>query len=180
MITAKSRKTVDDFMHLPPETRAELIEGEIYMSPTPESQHQIVVGNSYGLLQAFVRSGAFGRVFIAPLDVFLPDGEVVEPDVLFVAAARMGIVKRWVEGAPDLVIEVLSPSTAVRDRVVKRDLYARNGVREYWLIDPETQTVEVLKLERGAYALHAVFESGDRITSIVLPDLRLPVAALFE
>ncbi len=178
MLTVKRPKTIDDLMRLPPETRAELIEGEIFMSPAPHPKHQMAIGNIFRGVENQAREGGWGRVFVAPVDVVLED-EVVEPDVLFIATSRLGIVRDRIEGAPDLVVEVLSPSTEVRDRVVKRALYAKNGIREYWIVDVDAKSVEVLKLAGTAYGLHAVFEAGDRITSPVLPGLSLPVADVF-
>lgn len=180
MLTTKRPKTIDDLGALPPETRAELIEGDIFMSPTPNLRHQRIVANLYRHLDAHVRSRRLGEVFLSPIDVILAPDAVAEPDVVFVSSARRSILRQWIEGAPDLAVEVLSPSTNVRDRVVKRDLYARHGVPEYWIVDPDARTVEVLKLAGGAYALHAVFEPGDTIASPVLPDLRLAVEAVLE
>jgi Uma2 family endonuclease len=179
MLTTKRAKTLDDLRALPPETRAELIGGDIFMSPTPNLRHQRIVANLYRSLDAHVRSRRLGEVFLSPIDVILAPDAVAEPDIVFVSSARRSILRQWIEGVPDLAIEVLSPSTNVRDRVVKRDLYARHGVPEYWIVDPDARTVEILKLSGPAYALHAVFESGDTITSPVLPDLRLAVEAVF-
>ena len=180
MLTVKRRKTLSDLMSLPPETRAELIDGEIYMSPAPGLKHQTAVLRLGRFLDEHVQPRRLGRVCVAPFDVILGE-ETVEPDVLFISAGRIRILgENRAEGAPDLVVEVLSPSTEVRDRVVKRDLYAKNGVREYWIVDVDRKTVEVLKLEKGAYALQAVFETGDRVASTVLPDLDLSIDRLFE
>ena len=178
MLTAKRARTLDDFRKLPAETRAELLEGEIFMSPSPDAWHQRIVGNSHKGISAHIDAIGAGDIYVAPLDVELGD-EAVQPDLLFIAAARRSIVRDRVYGAPDLVIEVLSESTAVRDRLAKRRLYARHGVREYWIIDPESRTVEVLRLTGRRYGPAAVFGIGDVIASGVLPGLRLTVRAVF-
>jgi len=180
MLTAKVPKTIDDLLKLPPETRAELLEGEIFMSPSPTSKHQAFVRNLSSQLIAFVTARKLGTVFFAPLDVVLSRHEVVQPDILFVSAKRSPIIGDRIEGAPDLVVEVVSAGTEVRDRVVKRSLYARRGVREYWIAELEKRTVEVLKLRGSKYTLHVLFEPGDSITSPVLAGLSIPLDPLFE
>ena len=87
------------------------------------------------MLRDFVRGRSLGRVYVAPFDVHLPSGDIVEPDVIFVTTAKLGIVQGWIRGVPDFVVEVLSPDGIERDRIVKRVLYAKNGIREYWLVD---------------------------------------------
>lgn len=180
MLTTKVPNTVDDLMKLPPETRAELIEGEIFMSPSPNAHHQRVVRNIVEGLLPFLRQHPIGSLFFAPLDVVLSRTVVVQPDVLFLSSARGHIVGDRIEGAPDLAVEVVSPGTDVRDRTVKRGLYARHGVREYWIVELDARTVEVLTLKGNEYALHAVFEPGDTITSQILAGLQLPLDPLFE
>lgn len=179
-MTARPVKTFDDLMALPPETRAELIEGEIIMSPAPESRHQDVVLRIAMALSAHVTRHRCGRIFVAPLDIILSRRAVVQPDVLFVSSDRSHIIRKQIEGAPDLAVEVLSPGTEVEDRLVKRRLYGKYGVREYWIADPEGCTVEVLTLEGKRYALHALFESKDVLRSPLLSTLKLSLSAVFE
>jgi len=176
---ARPRKTVDDFMSLPEGSRAELIDGELYMCPSPRSRHQEAVGCLFRRLADFVATRRLGKVYVAPLDVHLPSGDIVEPDILYVAKANLGIVQDWVRGAPELLIEVLSPEGIDRDRIVKRDLYAQNGVREYWIIDPEAKTVEVFTLRGSNYEPNGYFENNDILVSPLLPEFKLPVADVF-
>jgi len=183
---ARPRKTVEDFMNLPDGSRAELIDGDLFMCPAPREPHQWAVGNLYVLLTQFAHSRKLGKVYVAPFDVHLPSGDVVEPDILYVAKANLGIVQDWVRGAPDLVIEVLSPEGIDRDRIVKRDLYAQNGIREYWIVDAEAKAVEVFTLRDGTrqagparYEPNGYFESNDILVSSLLPELKLPVADVF-
>ncbi len=166
-------------MNLPEGCRAELIDGELYLSPARRVPHQWAVGNLYALLAPFAHSRKLGKVYLAPFDVHLPSGDIVEPDILFVAWGNLGIVQDWVRGVPDLVVEVLSPDGIERDRFVKRDLYASNGVREYWIVDPEAKAIEVFVLRDGGYDASGYFEIDDILVSPLLPELKLPVAGVF-
>ena len=167
-LKTKPRKTLEDYMRLPEGVRAELIDGEIFMSPSPREKHQAVIGKLYRLLCDFVERGNLGRTYIAPFDVHLPGGGVVQPDILFIAKARLEIVQDWVRGAPDLLVEGLSPENRERDLVVKRGLYAENGVPEYWIVDPEERTIEILRLKEGRYSEQGYFEIGDTLASPLL------------
>ena len=176
---ARPRKTVKDFINLPEGSRAELIDGELFMSPSPRSPHQNAVGNLFRRLADFVAARKLGRVYVAPFDVYLPSGDIVEPDILHVATANLGIVQDWVRGTPDLIIEVLSPEGIDRDRIVKRDLYAQNGVGEYWIVDPQAKAVEVFALHGDRYEPNGYFENDDTLVSPLLAEFRLPLADLF-
>lgn len=175
----RPRKTIDDFMALPEGIRAELIDGELFMSPAPKSLHQRVVGRLFHLLYERVGTKALGEVFVAPLDVHLPSGDIVQPDILFVAKSNQGIIQDWIRGAPDLVIEVLSTEGAERDRLVKRDLYAQNGIREYWIVDPASQTLEVFSPAGNCYEPNGYFDRDDIIVSPLLPEFRISLSDLF-
>lgn len=166
-------------MSLPEGSRAELIDGELFTCPSPRSRHQDAVGNLFRRLADFVATRKLGKVYVAPFDVHLPSGDIVEPDILYVAKANLGIVQDWVKGVPDLVIEVLSPEGIERDRIVKRDLYAQNGVGEYWIVDPEARAVEVFSLHGSRYEPNGYFESADILMSSLLPEFKLAIADLF-
>lgn len=141
-----------DYLALPDEPRCELLYGSLFVTPAPTSRHQEVAARLARLLFACAdRHG--DRALYAPLDVALADHSVVQPDLVYVRAARAAIVKARIEGAPDLVIEVLSQSTARRDLGEKLRLYAESGVAEYWLVDPEAETFEFLVLREGTYSL---------------------------
>ncbi|HUF75967.1 MAG TPA: Uma2 family endonuclease [Longimicrobiales bacterium] len=149
----RTRWTYAEFARLPSEgsTRHEIIDDELYVTPSPSLRHQRVVTDLVSLLNEFVRSHDLGHLFVSPLDVLLAEGDHVEPDLLFVRRDRAGILTdRGVEGAPDLVVEVLSPSTAGRDRGIKLERYRLFGVAEYWIVDPESRTVELWRLSEGA------------------------------
>ena len=178
--TSRPRKTVEDYLALPDDVRAELIAGELYVTPSPSPRHQSVVLSVAILLDDHVRSHDLGRVFVGPLDVHLPSGDIVQPDALFIAKAHTGIIQEHVHGVPDLAVEVLSPSRIERDRFVKRDRYALNGIPEYWLIDLAEQTVEVLRHEDGAYQPAGYFQDDQTLRSRVLPELHLRLAEILD
>ena len=164
-----------------PETteRTEILDGDLIVSPAPHAlRHQSVVLNLASGWRAWAHRA--GRVFVAPCDVVLSETRVVQPDVLFVAAARIGIVDRAVVGAPDVVAEVLSPGNARLDRTVKFHIYEEAGVPECWMLDPETETVEVFALADGAYVRHDAAGRGGRVTSAHLPGFAVDVDDLFD
>jgi Uma2 family endonuclease len=126
--------------------RHELIDGEHYASAAPTLRHQTVLKNLFSALHGFVRRRHLGEVFFAPVDVLLSDHDVVEPDLLYVRRERLAILEaRFVRGAPDLAVEVISPWSRKLDAAVKRQAYARFGVGEYWIVDPNPETVEVFR-----------------------------------
>jgi Uma2 family endonuclease len=149
----RRRWTYAEFARLPSEgsTRYEVIEGEVCMTPSPTARHQRIVAKLISLLNVFAESRDLGQVFAGPLDVLFAEGEYLEPDVVFVRTEHVDLVSdRGVEGPPDLVVEVVSPSTAARDRGVKLERYRLYGVPEYWVVDPDERTLEVWKLAEGA------------------------------
>lgn len=177
---SRPKKTLEDFMALGDETRVEMIAGEFYMAPAPFVPHQDVAANLHILLAAHVRPRGLGVVVIAPMDVHLLNGDIVQPDLLFIAKDNMGIVKGWIYGVPNLAIEIISPSHPERDRFVKRSLYARNGMPEYWIVDPAEQTIEVLRLAGEAFEPAGYFGVGTVLKTAALPTLDLPVDDVFE
>ncbi len=179
---AKTRWTAAKYLSLaaPDDNKLyEVLDGELIMSPAPNAHHQEITFNVAKLLDAFVRANKLGKVYVSPLDVVLSD-ELAEPDVIFVSVERKSIVgPQRVTGAPDLVVEVLSLSTARRDLRYKWDLYARSGVREYWIVNPDAKTVEVLTLVRNAYERHTLAEGDTPVTSKVLEGFSASVKDVF-
>ena len=167
-------------MSMPEGTLAELIDGELLHTPAPGYGHQASILRLVVLLDAHVRDAQLGKVILSPMDVHLPSGDIVQPDLIFLASRNLGMLQSWVFGAPDLLIEVLSPHGVRRDRLVKSALYARNGVGEFWIVDPVTRTLELLRLDAAAYAPRVVFQSRDRIASPTLPGFTPLVAEFFE
>jgi Uma2 family endonuclease len=152
-MTARAALTYEDYAALPDDGRRyELLDGELSVTPAPGSAHQIVLANLFRIVDAYVRARDLGVVLFAPLDVILADTTVVEPDLVYVARDREDrISARGIEGAPTLLVEVLSPGTTQTDRRRKYDLYARYGVPFYWIVDPVAHAIEVFQLDDAAY-----------------------------
>lgn len=176
----------EDYKSLPfsEEKQYELLGGEIIRVPSPRPRHQIISSALEFELRQFVKERQFGTVLHAPLDIVLGQGDerdVAQPDILYISTDRVDIIQEDENrGAPDLVIEIASPSTAEYDRGYKRSLYARSGVREYWIVDPDAETVEVYSLTESGYELSERFTRSDTLTSLLLTDLEIPLADVFD
>ena len=181
VITAPVRKlTYADYCRTPDDERYELLDGELIMVPAPSTGHQRIDTKLGWRLAQFVEQKSLGEVFFAPCDVVLSDINVVQPDLLFVSNARAHIITADnVQGPPDLVVEILSPSTAHRDRTLKRTLYAQYGVPEYWLVDPDARTVTVLRLGAAGFTVVAQYGAGDTLTSPTLPGFTVNLDDIF-
>lgn len=165
-MTVKTRVTADEFFQLPESNQfIELIDGEIIMSPSPVPDHQDIIGNGFVLLRQVAKERG-GRVFVSPMDVYLDDTNVPQPDVIYLAPdSRCAVTDKRLVGAPDLVVEVLSPGSIKRDRGEKFLLYERHGVREYWIVDPRDQLADVWQLRDGRYSLLGAFAAGESFES---------------
>lgn len=174
--------TYEDLQHIPPDrNRYEIVDGELFVTPSPITLHQRIVGNLYAEIRQYVRNHRLGEVFVAPLDIVFTPATVLEPDVIFVSQSRLHIVgEKHLTAAPDLVVEVLSETTQQLDREIKPKQYARYGVPEFWRIDPAGKTVEIFRLKEGEYELVERWGFGDTLTSPLFPGLRLPVSSLWE
>jgi Uma2 family endonuclease len=172
--------TYEDLFLLPDDGRRyEIIEGELYEMPAPNLVHATVVMNLVALLLPIV-SSLDGRLFTAPLDVFFQGADPVQPDIVVILPGWSGnLPLRGPEGAPDLLIEVLSPANRGHDLLTKRALYARAGVREYWIVDPASRVVEILALDRDAFHTVQRASGDDAVTSALLEDATFPLAAIF-
>lgn len=183
MVTQKPKRklTYEDYAKTPEGERWELIDGELIMPPSPKEAHQSVQANLGAPMLLFARENDLGKVYFAPFDVVLSDTDTVQPDLLFVSKERLHIITDDnIQGAPDLVVEIRSPSTARQDWTVKRELYARHGVREYWLVDPEAATVAVLLLDGGELKVAGVYSEEDRLTSAALDGFTIALADIFR
>lgn len=167
-------------MSLPEYPRYELIEGELLVTPSPNTRHQRAASNTEAALRAWVEGNHLGIVFHAPLDVILSDETVVQPDVLAILNENRHIIRERIEGPPNLVVEILSPSTQDRDLTVKRRLYARHGVREYWIVDVDRRTVEVNVWTPEGYVVHQRLAYSDTLTSPLLPGFSVPVREIVD
>jgi Uma2 family endonuclease len=177
--------TYEDFLLFPDDgKRHELIDGEHYVTPSPNASHQTVVGNLYFALRTYLETRWLGQVFLAPFDVVFSNFDVVEPDLLYISEARRGdvLTPQNVRGAPDLVIEVGSPSTRRRDETIKRRLYERAGVAEYWIVDPDLEVMRIYRNDDGAYGRPRELsrEAGDVLRSPLFPELTLSLEAIFR
>ncbi|MCS7207374.1 MAG: Uma2 family endonuclease [Dehalococcoidia bacterium] len=172
--------TYHDYRTTPPGKRYELREGDLVMVPAPSDFHQAISMNLSLALGAYIRQRRLGHLRAAPYDVVLSPTDVVQPDLVFISPQRAPFIRpEGCFGPPDLVVEILSPSSAEVDRGYKRSLYARHGVREYWLVDPDTRTVEVLTLGEEGFRLVGLFRQGERLVSPLFPDLTLTVSDVF-
>ena len=179
MQDTKLKFTYRHYLLLPEGDRRELIEGDFYVVPAPTTRHQAIARNLGARLWDRVRVGDLGEVFWAPTDVVLSQENVVQPDILFVSNERLDIITEAnVSGAPDLVVEILSPGTADRDRELKMDLYARHGVREYWIVDTENETVEVMQLGAGGVSEVRRYDGGS-VESALFPGIAVSHADIF-
>jgi Uma2 family endonuclease len=179
-----TRLTYDDLLLFPDDgKRHEIIDGEHFVTASPNTRHQVLVGRLYFAIELFLREHpGTGRVFMAPFDIVFTRWDVVEPDLLFIGADQMNILTdKNVQGAPALVIEILSPATRKTDEQIKRRLFERGGVREYWLVDPELDVVKVFRRSAdGGFPRDAELsrEAHDVLTTPVLPGLAIPLHEL--
>ena len=176
MATIKTRRkfTYEDYRNTPEDRRYELHDGELVIMWSPNTQHQRLVRKIGRPLDDFAESEGLGEVFFSPYDVVFTNTDVVQPDLIFVSTDRAHIVTPDdIKGAPDLVVEILSPSTASRDRTFKRALYERHGVTEYWMVDPLAKTVMVLLLGEDGYQTVAIYGEDQTLTSPTLTGFTL-------
>ena len=182
MATQRSRIkfTYEDYRHTPEDKRYELLDGELIMVPAPRTAHQRTSRKMLIPMHTFIAENAMGEVFNAPCDVVLSNTDVVQPDLLFVSKERSHIINEDnIRGAPDLVIEILSPSTAQRDRTLKRTLYALHGVPEYWQADTDAKIAMVLTLDNGEYKVAGIYGEGQTLVSPPLQGFTLDIDKIF-
>ena len=166
------RWTYEEYYRLDDDQRYEIIDGNLLMAPAPDTSHQDWSRELTVLLAAYVKRTKLGKVFAAPVDVVLDAENTVQPDLVFVSSANLGIIQqRAIFGTPDLLVEIVSPSSMRRDRYDKKELYARFGVKEYWIGDPANVALEILTLKAGQYELHCSAEQKGKLSSLVLKGL---------
>lgn len=172
----------DDYASMPEDgKRYEILDGELVVTASPVTRHQRVLRDLEFALHAHVSAHELGEVFFAPLTVVLDPHTIVEPDLVFVSKARSAILKeRFIEGAPDLLIEILSPSTAARDRGAKAKLYAQFGVDEYWIVDPDARTLEVFERAGKTFRASGTFHDSDTFAPRLLPGLTIALSSVWS
>ena len=183
MLRAELRSlTVHDYRELPEgPPYYQLIEGDLYMAPSANLFHQDILGNLYLILRDHLKKHPVGKVVLAPSDVRLTDLNVYQPDLYFVSNARKSIFsKQGAEDAPDLVVEILSPKTAKLDKGVKREVYARTGVAELWVVDPELKRVQVYRFADSADVPVGSYTLRQKFSSPLFAGLKISVAKIFE
>lgn len=176
--------TLADYERLTAETdiRYEVIAGVLYEMPPPSTLHQLVVTKLIVRLGNLIESNAQGILYASPIEVILPNiATPVQPDLVFIRSERGNIIKQnRIEGSPDMVVEVLSPSSIRYDRVTKFKAYETSGIQEYWIVNPKTQSVEIYNLEEGLYNLHNEFNLDELVHSPLLGDLSFTAGSLFK
>jgi Uma2 family endonuclease len=177
--------TYDDFVQFPDDgQRHELIDGEHYVTPSRNTKHQETSLKLTLLIGGWLEHHPIGRLFYAPFDVVFSEFDVVEPDLLYLSNARAAeaLTSQHVRGAPDLVIEIGSPSTRQRDETIKRRLYERAGVAEYWVVDPEIDAIRVYRRDGGAFArvIELSADAGDSLTTPLLPGLVIQLSRVLQ
>ena len=164
----------------PEDERYELIEGELILAAAPNMAHQTTQGNLGAPMHIHVRTEELGYVFFSPCDVVLSEHTTLQPDLIFVPTENAAIITDAnIQGAPDLVVEIISPSSTGRDWVTKRDLYARYGVKEYWLIDPINRTLWVMRLRNGFLELSDTLYEGDTLSSSTIKGFSVSISDIF-
>ena len=176
-----TKLTFEQFRGLPEDgKRYELVYGEVHATPAPTTRHQFALQNSLMSLEPHFVKNHLGEVLTAPLDVRLGEDMALQPDLIFASNARAGIIQEdWIDGSPDLAVEILSPSTAAHDRATKLRIFAEAEVPEVWYIDPKARTVEVLKLQGKKYLIEASLAGDDVLVSDLFPGWQLPLRDLF-
>lgn len=178
--------TYSELLALDDERRIELYDGEITEMGSPTLWHQELIGRLFLLLELWARENNAGKAFISPVDLYISERQFLVPDLCFYTRERMENERieredgRCLIAPPDLVVEIVSPSSARNDRVRKTRLYAEFGVAHYWIIEPERQTLETLELKDARYSLGAILTEEDMLESSLFPNLQISLAELFQ
>ena len=173
------RWTYEEYYKLDDDQRYEIIGGNLLMAPAPDTWHQDWSRKLFRLIDRFVTKNNRGEVFYAPIDIVFDEENTVQPDIVFIATPNLQIIqRRAIFGVPALLVELVSPSSVRRDRYDKKALYARFGVKEYWIGDPANKALEILTLKEGRYELHCCAEEKGKLTSLVLPGLEFDLTEI--
>jgi Uma2 family endonuclease len=179
-LTEPKQATIEDYERLPEGAPYQLIGGELIMSPSPTPFHQGILQNLAFALNGFVEKNTLGKVFVAPLDIQLTEQDVYQPDILFVRKERVHLIgRKKFNIIPDLVIEILSPSNAYYDFVPKKSKYAEHGVAEYWIVDPEAETIEIMVKDGESYRTESFTRKTGMIESPMLSGFSMKVEEVF-
>jgi Uma2 family endonuclease len=177
---SKQLYTYEDYLKINDDNQYELIGGELILVPAPRTSHQELSGKIYRKIADFIENNNLGKAFYAPIDVILSKTEKPQPDILFISKDRLNtITEKNIQGAPDLVVEILSPSTTSRDKVEKSRLYYKYGVKEYWIIDPDAKIVEVFTPGEKNWNVVEAYRNDEILTSPLLPGLQINLVNVF-
>ncbi len=180
-VLEKKRITYNDYVMIDDDNRYEVFHGELRMVPAPSTDHQGIFGNLGFLIWKFVKEKRLGTVFLAPVDVVFDDDEVYQPDVVFIKGERRNIIKKnAIHGVPDLVVEIISPSSTFYDTVEKKEVYRKYGVQEYWVVFPSEKAIEVLTLEKQGYQESCKARKRGIVKSKLLEGLEVDLKEVFD
>ncbi|MBF8276766.1 MAG: hypothetical protein HW390_1839 [Candidatus Brocadiaceae bacterium] len=180
-IITKKKTTYADYVKIDDNNRYEVFNGELRMVPAPSTGHQFVSRDLEFLVWNFVNKKGLGEVLYAPVDVVFDDEEVYQPDLVFIKRDRQGIIERdAIHGVPDLIMEIVSPSSVFCDTVEKKEIYRKYGVNEYWLVFPEEKAIEVFVLENGVYQEFCRFKKNGCVASKILEGLKIYAKDIFK
>ena len=182
IVEKKKKYTVDDYMLLEEGAPFQLINYDLVMSPSPNPVHQQILFELSEIIVLYnIKQGRKGQWMYAPMDVTFDDGNVLQPDILYISEERKSeVIKEKVQGAPDLIIEILSPFNAYYDLIQKKDLYEKYGVKEYIIVDPIAKNVALYVLKDGVYYLHQKAQNDEILSSILLPEFNIEINNLFK
>lgn len=178
--TAKKKFSYQDYLATPDDARYELLNGILCMSPAPVEKHQRIAGEIYAELRNFIKKNKLGRVYIAPFDVYFDEFHLTEPDIFFVSTERENIItEKNVKGSPDLIIEVLSAGSIYRDTVEKKNIYEKFSVREYWIVFPDEELLEIYCLKNNSFSLYNTLGREGILESPLLKGLKINLKEVF-
>ncbi|MDL1956170.1 MAG: Uma2 family endonuclease [Candidatus Desulfofervidus auxilii] len=179
-IPKKKKYTYEDYAKLPEGAPYQLINGELIITPAPTPYHQYISGNIYSILKEFVEKNNLGQVYYSPIDVYFEETETYQPDIIFISKERLNIIKETkIEGAPNLIIEILSPATAYYDLRKKFKVYEKHGVKEYWIVDPEEKSIEIYINEKQKFILVETKNKTGTIKSQLLKNFEIELEKIF-
>jgi len=175
--------TYEDYLTFPDNDgiRKEIIEGELFMSPAPSIIHQRILRKLSFIINEYVNKNDLGEIFFAPCDIIFSNINIVQPDLIFISKENYQILTDLnIQGAPDLLVEILSPSTKENDRIFKKHIYEKFGVKEYWIVDPESETVEIWEMKNTKFQLAVKASKNQLIKSQLLEGLQINLSEIFN
>jgi len=180
VVIEKKKYTYEDYLKTSDDKQYELIDGELLTTPSPVPNHQRISRKLEFILEKFVTENKLGEIFDAPCDVYLDDENVIQPDILFISLDRLVIIgEKNIQGAPDLAVEIISENSAYKDMVQKKRLYARFGVKEYWVVIPDCEEIEIYILKDNTYRLYKSYNKSDNLESPLLKGLNIALKDIF-